>query len=644
MTVFSVNMNGSSVVLHTSVLPVYFLQAPFIGPTSNGLVTPKFNGLIGKPACKNSPAPSKVSNDVGIPVSRQMLSPIRSPQTSTGSVSVATDLPQKHKKISFGITTPKPFQPVHNQMQHPAKQDSADNGSSTMSPRIVMQIKNGKVTTIEKSPDGKSQVVKGSLKKASTLVPYDDDSESGGEGPAKDLDKKPGERGPRVALDFSEQEKENRVGEKVSQGAVNAFSSSSASSPKKGESHVEGLLQKTSAPTAVKPGGLDWDLTLKLNRESGSSLKKMSIDTQSPTRINSTSTSWFVQAKDSAPSPSLASCSSNNSNHSVNSTTEWSVEPDSKASSSVDKKPQTPSSGWKVTDTPFKGERGLLVRSESLEDTPKRAKDLKRSSSLEPVLSQLKLNGHQSVDGFSKRTSLKTNGDSVGARADFSRHLGMNNSVPNLNGSCSVKDGSCSVKDSTQLDFAPCSKVSDEENAQQNGHEGHSDKQPLLASEDLPSAERVHKKHKKKKHKRDKSSERSKVKYTELEESMTSEDGQSRHKHKKKKHKRSRDHSDSDRKEKKRREHDDSDSDHKKKRHNNCQDSDYEGVSSRKRKKSESSDSEYTWEERTKETLQKEKCEKALQSSSDKSGEYCGTNYLFPHSIILMLFIGWPVL
>ena len=613
------------------------LQAPFIGPTTNGLVTPKFNGVISKQACISSTIPVKASNDVGVPVSRQMLSPVKAPQTSTStsSSSATTLFPQKHKKISFGITTPKPFQAVQNQMPQPVQtQDSTGSSAMTSSPRIVMHIKNGKVTTIEKSPDGKSKVVKGSPRKQSTLVPYDDDSDSAGEGTSKEVEKKPGDRGPRVALNFSDQEKENHISEKISQGAFNMFTSSSSpakNSPKreKGENHVEGLPHKTSTSTTVKPGGLDsvvlprWDLTLKLNRDSSSGLKKMSIDTQSPTKVNSTTSSWFVQAKDSAPSPSLASCSSNNSNHSVNSTTEWSVEPDSKANISVDRKPQTPSSGWTVTQSPPKGKKGLLVRSESLEDSPKRVKKLKRSSSLEPVLTRVEPvltngDGPHSLDGFSERTSVKKSGDPLEARADLSCRLGLNpDQVPNCNGPSSVKE-------SSRLDFPPCSKNSpDEETADQKGHRIYSDKRPLLESEDSPSVEKVHKKHKKKKHKRDKDGERSKVKYTELQESMTSEDGQSRRKHKKKKkHKRSHDYSDSDRKEKRRREREDSDSDHKRKRHSNGHNSDDDGLSTRKRKKSESSDSEYTWEERTKETLLKEKSE-SFSQSSDKPSEYC---------------------
>lgn len=614
-----------------------FLQAPFIGPTTNGLVTPKFNGVIGKQTCSTSAKPVKASNDVGVPVPRQMLSPVKAPQTSTStsSSSATTLLPQKHKKISFGIATPKPFQAVQNQMPQPMQtQDSVGSSNTlTTSPRIVMHIKNGKVTTIEKSPDGKSKVVKGSPKRQSMLVPYDDDSDSGGEGTLKDTEKKPADRGPRVALNFSDQEKENHAGEKVSQGSFNVFtgvSSPAKHSPKreKGENHVEGLQHKTSTTAAVKPGGLDGavpprcDLTLKLNRESSSGLKKMSIDTQSPTKVNSTTTSWFVQAKDSAPSPSLASCSSNNSNHSVNSTTEWSVEPDSKANSCVDRKPQTSSSGWKVTQSPPKGKRGLLVRSESLEDSPKRAKKLKRSSSLEPLLTRVEPvltngDGHHSLDGFSERTSVKKNGDCLGAKTDLSGRLGLNlDPVPNCNGSFSIQE-------SVQFDFPQCSKNNpEEETVHQNGHQIYSDKHPLLENDESPCVEKVHKKHKKKKkHKRDKDGERSKVKYTELQESMTSEDGHSRRKHKKKKkHKRSHDYSDSDCKEKRWRERGSLDSDHKRKRHSDSHSSDDEGLSTRKRKKSESSDSEYTWEERTKETLLKEKSEKTAQSS-DKSCE-----------------------
>ena len=211
---------------------------------------------------------------------------------------------------------------------------------------------------------------------------------------------------------------------------------------------------------------------------------------------------------------------------------------------------------------------------------------------------------------------MKKNRDCLGAKTDLSGHLGLKlDPMPNCNGSFSVQE-------SVQSDFPQCSKnILEEETVHQNGHQIYSDKHPLLENDESPSVEKVHKKHKKKKHKRDKDGERSKVKYTELQESMTSEDGHSRRKHKKKKkHKRSHDYSDSDCKEKRWREHGSLDSDHKRKHHSDSHSSDDESLSTRKRKKSESSDSEYTWEERTKETLLKEKSEKTAQSS-DKAGE-----------------------
>ncbi|XP_070186180.1 ubiquitin carboxyl-terminal hydrolase 36-like isoform X2 [Littorina saxatilis] len=623
-------------------------KAGFIGPTMNGLVTPKFNGGVNKQAGSHL-VTAKATNDVGVPVSRQMLSPVKVPQTSTATSTsaptpTATTLPQKHKKISFGLGTPKPFQSVQNQMlQAKQKQDSVGSSAAataTTSPRIVMQIKNGKVTTIEKSPDGKSKVVKGTTSRQSTLVPYDDDSDSGGEGTSKDVEKKPSDKSPRVALNFNkDQGKENYVSEKLSsklsQGAFNMFSASSPSakgSPKKERTENPASTASTGNTDSIGP---HWDLTLKLNRDNSAGLKKMTIDTQSPTRINSTSTSWFVQTKDSVPSPSLGSCSSNNSNHSVNSTTEWMVEADGKSNGgSVDKKHKMLFAGWKVTPTRLKEKTGLLMRSESLEDSlhkpvksfkrsssvePKPLKKFKRSSSVEPLLSHSEPvlsngNGHHSLDGFSERTGVKGNGHSlVGAKGDFSDHLRLNsNAVP------TCKDSLPSVKEAVRLDFAHCSKDVPDETPQQNGHHhSYSDKQPLLASDDSPSAERAHKKHKKKKHKKDKDSECTKVKYTELQDSMTSEDGQPRRKHKKKKHKRDRDHSDTDRKEKKHKERHSSDSDHRRKRHSDQPDSEDESRSSRKRRKSESSDSEYMWEERTKETLLQEKVGK-VDPSSDK--------------------------
>ncbi|XP_025088103.1 LOW QUALITY PROTEIN: ubiquitin carboxyl-terminal hydrolase 36-like [Pomacea canaliculata] len=338
-------------------------KAPFIGPASNGVNSPsKFSALNGSHAksLHSADSTNPVKNeDVGVSVSRQTLSPSGVTVSSSASFSGVSGLPEKHKKISFGISSPKPFQQVHqqqNQLTSKSKPELTTASSASVTsvcspgvskPRIVMHIKNGKATTIEKSPDGKSKVVNGGASKHSTLVPYDDDSESEED---RLVD--------RAKVNQSEcvsAKKEKKFPTDVTLGTNSTIASRNSLGDKSGEQCEKVQIDSGGRQSSLESTHIRKDLTLQLNKDcSGSGLKRMSVDIQadimSPSKVNATTSSWFVQMQDSAPSPSLGSCSSANSNHSVNSTTEWHVldMSDHKSSLAADRKMQH--SGWTITD------------------------------------------------------------------------------------------------------------------------------------------------------------------------------------------------------------------------------------------------------------------------------------------------------
>jgi hypothetical protein len=537
------------------------------------------NGTIGKHALPVTPVPGK-SNDLGVAVSRQTLSPVKAPHTSGSAAS--TPLPQEHGKISFSFNA-RPFQ-MHNQVNQPKPQPTATGQASTPAKtntnHICLRIENGKAMSFEKSPDGMTKVIKDSSARKSTLVPYDSDSDSGDDGLSWDR-----KASARVALNFSDSQEKENVSDNASHGASSGFSPSSKLVKEKSETVAS--LHKASSlpgPSMPKVGGFDskvpQNLTLKLNTLP---LKKMSIETLCPSAKNTT-TSWFVQAKDPACSPSLGSCSSNNSNHSTNSTTEWGESHGGKHELSARK--TDPS--WKVSGSSslLKRKLHLFTRSDSMEEIipsrTKHASRLKRASSVEPLLTR-----HPIVSSGDGSTHVDGAGASVKKSQDDNALLSVDNRLglsSLFNSGLSEKQKRTSVEQ--EADFSSYSV---------------SDKQPLLQAEEEYS-ERPHKK-KKKKHKK----EKKKQKYESLQDSSVTENGHSRHKKKKKKHKRERDHHEWE--EKQLIEHSESDGERKRKQHNHHGDTEdnEKDHSARKRKKSESSDSsEYMWQERTKETLLQE--------------------------------------
>lgn len=115
----------------------------------------------------------KPTSEIGTPIKQQpnISSPLsRAVFGGPKVVPNVTALPGGHNKISFPILTPLQKKQLLQQQQI-----QKDDGK-----HIVLQIKHGNSTTMEKSPDGKSKVVNGAVgnQKAVGLVPYNDDSDS----------------------------------------------------------------------------------------------------------------------------------------------------------------------------------------------------------------------------------------------------------------------------------------------------------------------------------------------------------------------------------------------------------------------------------------------------------------------------------
>ena len=136
-------------------------------------------------------------NDIGSPVKRKDMS-VTPQKPDTIKVPLAAD----RNKVSFGIKTPGKAHPpslnssVEKSTSHTTISQMSKSHSEpalgSAKPRIVMQIKNGRATTIEKSPDGQKKILSDdeevmgrmSEKKAhkkvrkSVLVPYGNESSS----------------------------------------------------------------------------------------------------------------------------------------------------------------------------------------------------------------------------------------------------------------------------------------------------------------------------------------------------------------------------------------------------------------------------------------------------------------------------------
>ncbi|CAG5116325.1 unnamed protein product, partial [Candidula unifasciata] len=153
----------SSSTLNHLKSPSSPVKTPFIGPTLPSHVkqeSPHVNGIHGKP-----------TSEIGTPIKHSTANPgSYAGITLPKLVPTSTSLPGTHNKISFPILTP--LQKKQHLLQRQLQKEDGKH--------IVLQIKHGNSTTMEKSPDGQSKVVNGVImtQKSVGLVPYNDDSDS----------------------------------------------------------------------------------------------------------------------------------------------------------------------------------------------------------------------------------------------------------------------------------------------------------------------------------------------------------------------------------------------------------------------------------------------------------------------------------
>ncbi|XP_033734975.1 ubiquitin carboxyl-terminal hydrolase 36-like [Pecten maximus] len=461
-----------------------------IGPSlpPNHTINKKFkvNGVISGPC-----------SDVGASVARKnnsssSLSSSTQVQKSTSTQSLSTPLPDKRDRVAFGI---KP--------QTSVKQQTEDK------PRIVMQIKNGKVTTFEKSPNGKSKIVKDSDQMKSLLVPYGDDSESDSENTNSiTKGKKTETKSSSIKKDIKKIGlplfSQKNIGRHLDDSAVVFDKKLNATTSVPGNAN----LLDTKGHGDSKNHRLDGlnlmvsptkDLTLQFSEKSAFSPGKRILGDNpgitcvtnlvpaGSSKVNST-TNWQVFNQDSAPSPSVGSSSSRDS---VNSTTEWTVM-GNKDMAVYPKVPERQFPGWKVQEN------------EKLGNCSEDIKDCRPSpSSPNPR--------HTSAGSAEEhRIMCDKSDDSCNTEA-----MHVSNSTSDMVSSKSTTMNQISeVMDDKSVDI--------------------SDKQSLLSDSYVCSdgKQSIHKKHKKrKKHKK----EHKDMKYQEL--APDSDSSERTKKHKKKKHK-----------------------------------------------------------------------------------------------------------
>ncbi|XP_076457371.1 uncharacterized protein LOC143291386 [Babylonia areolata] len=504
------------------------------------------------------------SGDFCASVSQQGVSPRPSQAAASTSASAATALPQQRKKISFDFNQ-KTFQPVHSQV--PQRKDSAT--SSSPAKRIVMHIKNGKVTTVEKSSDGKESLVKSSpiSKGPSTLVPYDLDSDSGGEGSSKKSEWEPSRNGSTVGETSHHQEQEHHS-DKCAKFAwdTRTFSDSPTTNGCNGENGEHSHIEESEGVSK----GEEWD-------------SKRSHDVLSESdRNHKEGEKAFADAESAASDvTSQTHCDEEESSSAV--------PPIAPSANSGDF--QVTGAGW---DKDYKLSQYMDLfsssvssdrhaRSGSVDRNSMTVKLQKRSSSLEPVQRHTEpcVDNTDSIhDLFSKRTADPSDSEHVLT--------------------CEPSSSNHDVAPENSTTFAQNT------DAQQTDHQD-SQQAPKITLSLNSSGEKRRKKKKRKKHRE---------RYHEQD--AGTDDGY-RHHYRKKKHRHDYDYSDSVHKDSWNRAQDNSEYDYKHKRRSDVRYSDYDYQSSSgKRRRSESSDSEYVWEEKTKESLLMEKSavEEQMQENS----------------------------
>lgn len=350
------------------------------------------------------------SKDLGTPVQRKdsskLVLPVVGKEDSKKPLINPTCIPpqEKRSKVSFGIR-----QAAFGKEAAVGAAD-ADNKSK---PRIVMQIKHGKVTTFETSPNGKAKIMESDAKgKSNRLVPYGEDSDSEGDssvpkgnGHVVSSNKKP----VNGSRDHSTKDKSH--GQAV--GKSDGISNSSVIFDEKlntttsvpGNAHLlgdkfpgnhqkkpsdTGHAEGSSSSTGIIPVSKAKDDPLKRSPAKGnhshhsppkhSEMAGLTCVTSPPVqKINST-TPWQVQYQEAVASPSLGSTSSSGS---ANSTTEWHVR-DQISSKSAKSERQCP--GWRIT--PGKDSRASHSAQEGQAEAQPASGQVSRSQTYKPEKSK----------------------------------------------------------------------------------------------------------------------------------------------------------------------------------------------------------------------------------------------------------------
>ena len=499
-------------------------------------------------------------NELGSPLARKQAAetvigpqkPKPQPSPLTSSSPNAKPLPVNREKVAFGLNPPGLKTQQSGQPDKPEK------------PRIVMQIKNGKVTTFEKSPNGKSKIVGDSEKLKSKLVPYGDDSESDTENagihrqkngsPSKILQQTPSkfpQQAPnKIPLQTTNDKKNKESVDVIFDKKLNTTTSVPGNANLL-DSSLRGKNDHTFSPNRridglnlmghkpkVSPQKLV-DKTKSFCDASG--ILCVSANT-SKLKANSTDSKWHVISQECAPSPSIGS---NSSKDSVNSTSEWHVKDDAETPV-FPKVPDRQCPGWKI---------------ENKESSGSKSKD--ESSKM-----QSKNLHENSVLNKTETSNTDSSKSHAGERAEIAaKSVHMDHQYTGTN----------------QHHTAGSSKPSE---VYKNDRVDVSEKQGLLTEEDVDSERLKLKKHKKhKKHKK----EGKEFKYQELVNESSSGTDVPVKKHKKKKHKHRKDR--------------DSDSEDRRDRKRKYEGEEYPG----KRQKSDDDSDEFVWVEKTNETKENSK-------------------------------------
>lgn len=316
-----------SVMQKTKLGPVTSKSLGNVGPSSSfiGPVHPSHSKPTMTNVTVNGLKPHH-NLDHGMPVSRKSLSETNlHPSTSLPHASTHTKpsnpipSPANREKVTFGIK-PKQF---------PKPQDHHKDEK----PRIVMQIKNGKVTTFEKSPNGKSK-----------LVPYDGESDS-------DNDTGHGTGKKTNGSVKTSHEDQNKAGNgnmsKMRNGSGIVFDQKlNATTSVPGNVHLLETSLKEDRMTNGKKHGRE----RTPDRKNGSQYEarhglENSLTCVTSSKVNATS-SWHVLNQDNILSPSRGS---NSSKDSTNSTTGWKIK-EMKENHLFPKTSDYQHVGWKISD------------------------------------------------------------------------------------------------------------------------------------------------------------------------------------------------------------------------------------------------------------------------------------------------------